>query len=123
MEMELYAMSPMCATDATVLLLSWMLVSYLYRCLQPASQKKVEPQKEIKPLPISATLVSNLDIELIEMLYSLKTASSRKLLASLKEASPALTRSQINSALYTLLKQNIVTMTKNGVTPIWSLVE
>lgn len=123
MEMELYAMSPMGAADATVLLLSWMLVSYLYRCLQPTSQQKVEPQKEIQPLPISAALVSNLDIELIEMLSSLKTASARELLASLKEASPDLTRSQINSALYTLLKQNIVIMTKNGVTPIWSLVE
>lgn len=116
-------MSPMGAADATVLLLSWMLVSYLYRCLQPTSQQKVEPQKEIQPLPISAALVSNLDIELIEMLSSLKTASARELLASLKEASPDLTRSQINSALYTLLKQNIVIMTKNGVTPIWSLVE
>lgn len=77
------------------------------------------PQNTI--VDMTATHVSDLEVTIIDALFTLKVASARDLRKSLAQAIPELTLSQVNSTLYALLKRKVTSMTKDGMVPLWSL--
>ena len=70
---------------------------------------------------INTTLVTDLEVTIIDALFTLKLTSARELRKTLVSAIPGLTLSQVNSILYSLLKRKVTVMTKSGITPFWSL--
>ena len=87
--------------------------------LPQAPQAPQAPQNT--RVEITAAQISDFDVTLIDALFTLKRASARDIRKSLTQAIPDLTLSQVNSTLYTLLKRGVVTMTKDGIVPLWSV--
>ena len=92
----------------TILGLIRQLISFISR---PPVQKKA----------VSVTIVSDLECVLLEKLSDLESTSARKLMRTLQNELPMLELKEVNSALYKMLKRNLVIMRKEGTKPIWSL--
>lgn len=146
MNIELYTPS-MLGMDTLVnpstLLLCWIVIAHLYTRLmlqslpvvpEPSGEQKVTRALEVEAvLPqvlapqntivdMTATHVSDLEVTIIDALFTLKVASARDLRKSLAQAIPELTLSQVNSTLYALLKRKVTSMTKDDMVPLWSLI-
>ena len=92
----------------TILGLIRQLISFISR---PPVQKKA----------VSVTIVSDLECVHLEKLSDLESTSARKLMRTLQNELPMLELKEVNSALYKMLKRNLVIMRKEGTKPIWSL--
>jgi hypothetical protein len=120
--------------NPSTILFCWMLFSHLYTLLtlQPSISEPIDvsgEQEEANADQVeagihqdtTATLVSDFELTIIDILFTVEGITARELRKSLAPAIQDLTLTKVNSTLYSLLRRGVITMKKDGITPVWRI--
>jgi hypothetical protein len=90
---------------------------------EPMEEKEVAPQEpEVVYRPILSYVVSDMEVAMIETLCEKNgDMTSKEIFNSIVAFYPELGRKAVNRSLYRLYDQSIVTMKRDGNTPLWSI--
>jgi hypothetical protein len=92
---------------------------------EPMEEKEVAPQEqepEVVYRPILSYVVSDIEVAMIETLCEKNgDMTSKEIFNSIVAFYPELGRKAVNRSLYRLYDQSIVTMRRDGNTPLWSI--
>jgi hypothetical protein len=91
---------------------------------EPMEEQEVAPaeQPEVVYRPILSYVVSDMEVAMIETLCEKNgDMTSKEIFNSIVAFYPELGRKAVNRSLYRLYDQSIVTMKRDGNTPLWSI--